>query len=167
VSGLPIIRCWYTSRLTDKRHRMNPSYLRRAPSDCVSPDPANTLTDRLNKLLNSSGTGYVLSLCPGQQYPITAPLLFAAPSQEISTAGYPTGNDRATLIVSGPVFSNGTGHTTAVDGTCHNCNGVTLRNVQVRLCCSRPVCILTEVPDNATDQWHEAWRSPYQWGRQY
>ncbi|KAG6335885.1 hypothetical protein ID866_3194 [Astraeus odoratus] len=114
-------------------NRMNsPSNLRRATStSCVAPTPTNTLTDRLNNLLTSSGSGYVLSLCPGEQYPITAPLLFTAPNQEISTAGYPTDDTRATLIVSGPVFSNGTGHTTAVDGTCNNCEGVKLRNVQV------------------------------------
>lgn len=97
---------------------------------CVSPDPANTVTDRLNQLLSTGGNGYVLSLCPGLQYLITKPILFAAPNQEISTQGYPTGNDRATLVVNGPV-SNGTGHTNAVDGTCTNCSGVKLRNIQV------------------------------------
>lgn len=102
----------------------------RGTSNCEDPNPANTLTDRLNTLLNSSGSGYTLSLCPGQQYIITAPILFAAPNQEISTAGYPTDSTRATLVVDGPV-ANGAGHTTAVDGTCANCDGVTLRNVQV------------------------------------
>jgi hypothetical protein len=97
---------------------------------CVSPDPANTVTDRINQLLSNGGNGYVLSLCPGRQYFITKPVAFAAPNQEISTQGYPTGNDRATLVVSGSV-SNGQGHTTAVDGTCSNCGGVKLRNVQV------------------------------------
>lgn len=84
----------------------------------------------MNQLLTSGGNGYVLSLCPGQQYFITKPIAFAAPNQEISTQGYPTGNDRATLVVSGPV-SNGSGHTTAVDGTCTNCGGVKLRNIQI------------------------------------
>jgi hypothetical protein len=110
-----------------------PSHFRRDDTiNCESPNPANTLTDRLNTLLNSSGPGYVLNLCPGEQYIITAPILFAASDQEISTVGYPTGADRATLVVDGPV-ANGTGHTTAVDGSCANCNGVRLRNVQVRL----------------------------------
>jgi hypothetical protein len=97
---------------------------------CQSPDPANTVTDRLNQLLANGGNGYVLSLCPGKQYLITQPLAFAAPNQEISTQGYPTGDQRATLVVSGPV-ANGAGHTTAVDGTCTNCGGVKLRNIQV------------------------------------
>ncbi|KIJ13273.1 hypothetical protein PAXINDRAFT_170553 [Paxillus involutus ATCC 200175] len=108
-----------------------PSHFRRDDTiNCESPNPANTLTDRLNTLLNSSGPGYVLNLCPGEQYIITAPILFAASDQEISTVGYPTGADRATLVVDGPV-ANGTGHTTAVDGSCANCNGVRLRNVQI------------------------------------
>lgn len=34
------------------------------------------------------------------------------------------------LVVNGPVF-NGTGHTTAVDGSCPTCSGVKLRNVQI------------------------------------
>ena len=98
---------------------------------CLDLNPANTLTYRFNQLLSSGGEGYVLSLCPGQQYPITQPILFAAPNQEISTQGYPTGDERATLVVAGAV-ANGVGHTTAVDGTCTNCNGVKLRNIQVR-----------------------------------
>ncbi|KDQ64203.1 hypothetical protein JAAARDRAFT_27830 [Jaapia argillacea MUCL 33604] len=101
-----------------------------ARDTCISPDPDNTLTDRMNIALNSSGPGYILSLCPGKQYIITAPILFAAPQQEISTQGYPTDDQRATLVVMGPV-ANGAGHTTAVDGTCANCTGVKLRNIQI------------------------------------
>ncbi|GJE84859.1 right-handed parallel beta-helix repeat-containing protein [Phanerochaete sordida] len=101
-----------------------------ARDDCEPADPDNTLTDRLNTLLNSSGPGYTLPLCPNTQYLIDAPILFAAPNQEISTTGYPSGDDRAVLVVNGPV-QNGQGHTTAVDGTCGNCGGVVLRNVQI------------------------------------
>jgi hypothetical protein len=107
----------------DLSHRAN------NPS-CISPDPANTVTERLNAALQSSGTGFVLSLCPGAQYMTQAPIVFTAPNQEISTPGYPTDGTRATLVVSGPV-ANGQGHTTAVDGTCGNCDGVKLRNIQV------------------------------------
>lgn len=72
------------------------------------------------------------------EYLIQAPILFAAPDQEISTVGYPIGDERAMLIVAGPV-ANGSGHTTAVDGTCSNCSGVKLRHVQVsRLLFLRP-----------------------------
>ncbi|KAJ7506583.1 hypothetical protein B0H11DRAFT_1850080 [Mycena galericulata] len=98
--------------------------------DCVDPNPANTVADRINTLLNSSGPGYVLKLCPGEQYILQSPILFAAPNQEISTEGYPTDDTRATLVVDGPV-ANGAGHTNAVDGTCDNCSNIMLRNVQI------------------------------------
>ncbi|KAJ7771035.1 hypothetical protein DFH07DRAFT_804570 [Mycena maculata] len=103
---------------------------RQDDSDCVDPDPANTVTDRMNTLLNSSGAGYVLKLCPGREYFIQSPILFAAPGQEISTEGYPTDDTRATLVVSGPV-ADGTGHTNAVDGTCDTCSNLMLRNIQI------------------------------------
>ncbi|KAI0286457.1 hypothetical protein BC826DRAFT_1048396 [Russula brevipes] len=97
---------------------------------CISPDPVANVTDRLNLALNSSGPAFVLRLCPNAYYMIQAPIRFVAPNQEISTLGYPTDDSRATLIVSGPV-SNGVRHTTAVNGTCDNCSGVILRNIQV------------------------------------
>ncbi|KAJ3831913.1 hypothetical protein F5878DRAFT_41917 [Lentinula raphanica] len=99
-------------------------------SSCFAADPINTLTDRMNVALNSSGQGYILSLCPNTEYPIQAPILFAASNQEISTQGYPTDDSRALIIVNGTVF-NGTGQTTAIDGTCTQCDGVRLRNVQI------------------------------------
>ncbi|CAL1700286.1 unnamed protein product [Somion occarium] len=119
-----------------RRHARGNSLFSRATSDlharddCEPADPLNTLTDRLNTLLNSSGPGYTLPLCPSVQYYIQAPIVFAAPDQEISTAGYPTGDDRATLVVNGPV-ALGSGHTTAIDGTCQTCSGVKLRNIQI------------------------------------
>ena len=60
---------------------------------------------------------------------IQGPISFTAPNQEISTLGYPTDGTRATLVVSGPI-TNGQGQTTAVDGTCENCGGIKLRNIQ-------------------------------------
>jgi hypothetical protein len=75
----------------------------------------------------------VLSLCPSTQYLIQDAIAFAAPNQEISTLGHPTDSTRATLVVNGPV-QNGEGHTTAIDGTCANCDGVKLRHIQVRPC---------------------------------
>jgi hypothetical protein len=124
---------------------------------CQHPDPANTLTDRLNQLLANGGNGYVLSLCPGQQYPITQPLAFAAPNQEISTQGYPTGKERATLVVAGAV-ADGKGHTTAVDGTCSNCDGVKLRNIQVRPYRISDGALRCEVAEVCpADQWDKEW----------
>ncbi|KAH9482304.1 hypothetical protein JR316_0004402 [Psilocybe cubensis] len=112
-----------------KRHS-DTQLAERADENCEPADPANTVTDRLNTLLQNSGDGYVLSLCPSQTYMIQAPILFAHPNQEISTLGYPRDNTRAVISVAGPVM-NGQGHTTAVDGTCSTCSGVKLRNVQI------------------------------------
>ena len=82
----------------------------------------------------------MLSLCSGRRYIITQPLAFTAPNQEISTQGYPTGEKRAILVVAGTM-----GHTTAVNGTCPNCDGVKLRNVQVRRDSNRGGCASTRL----------------------
>ncbi|KAF9559671.1 hypothetical protein CPC08DRAFT_736100 [Agrocybe pediades] len=111
-------------------HRSNDAIQARADDDCEPADPANTVTDRLNSLLQNGGEGYVLRLCPKQTYLIQAPILFAHPGQEISTLGYPTDDDRATLAVNGPV-ADGQGHTTAIDGTCANCSRIKIRNIQI------------------------------------
>ncbi|KAF8157596.1 hypothetical protein BJ912DRAFT_1026853 [Pholiota molesta] len=112
------------------QHERENELVPRDSSTCEPPDPANTVTDRLNALLQNGGDGYVLQLCPNAVYLIQAPILFAHPNQEISTQGYPTTDARAVLAVSGPV-QNGQGHTTAVDGTCATCSGVKLRNIQI------------------------------------
>ena len=96
----------------------------------IDPNPANNITVRLNSALSSSGAGYILRLCPNTQYMIQALILLAPPNQEIRTGGYPTGSSRATLVVNGQI-ANRKGHTTAVDGTCSICFGVTLHNIQV------------------------------------
>ncbi|KAJ3550807.1 hypothetical protein NMY22_g225 [Coprinellus aureogranulatus] len=114
---------------TTHKRKTVPAVERRA-DECEPADPANTVTDRLNKALQDGGAGYTLRLCPSQRYLIQAPIKFTQPNQEISTAGYPTGDERAMLVVSGPV-ADGKGHTTAVDGTCNDCDGVKLRNVQI------------------------------------
>ncbi|KAF8510506.1 hypothetical protein BU17DRAFT_98018 [Hysterangium stoloniferum] len=111
-------------------HR-KPSRLARADG-CEPAEPANTVTDRLNGLLSSGGDGYVLSLCPNQNYNITGPLLFNSPNQEISTQGLPRDNSRAMLTVSGPLHpGQEDSHTTAVWGQCQTCDGVKLRNIQI------------------------------------
>jgi hypothetical protein len=97
-------------------------------ADCVPPHPKTTLTDRINKLLNSSGRGYTLNLCPNTEYATTETILFAFADQTLTTLGNPTGDSRATILVNGSVTGDNP-HTTAVDGTC--CNNVTLQYVQV------------------------------------
>jgi len=111
--------------LTDSDHAHS-----RRQGDCEPPDPANTVTERLNALLRNNRDGYVLRLCPNKRYFIQEPIVFAHPNQEISTLGYPTGDDRAVLAVTGPV-ANGLGHTVAIDATCSTCEGVKIRNIQV------------------------------------
>lgn len=108
--------------------RLSPELFTR--NDCEPADPQDTVTDRLNTLLNSSGPGYTLPLCPNTEYYLTASLQFTAHDQEISTVGYPTGSERAILVVNGTIFNN-TGQTTAVTGACADCDGIKLRNVQI------------------------------------
>lgn len=103
---------------------------RQTNTSCISPDPVNTVTERLNSALQSSGTGFILNLCPSAQYMIQAPIVFTASGQEISTQGYPTDDTRATFVVSGPVTDGQGQSTTAVDGTCGDCDGIKLRNIQ-------------------------------------
>jgi hypothetical protein len=77
-------RCVFFSARTT--HSADARGINRRSTPCEPADPANTVTDRLNGLLANGGEGYVLSLCPSQQYLITAPILFAAPNQEIRYA---------------------------------------------------------------------------------
>ncbi|KAJ7462036.1 hypothetical protein FB451DRAFT_477500 [Mycena latifolia] len=97
---------------------------------CVDPDPGETVAYRINALLRYHGPGFVVRLCPGKRYYIRSPLVFAAPNQEISTEGYPLGDERATLVVSGSL-SGRSPHTVAVDATQPDCTGVMLRNIQI------------------------------------
>ncbi|WP_167837784.1 right-handed parallel beta-helix repeat-containing protein [Nocardia altamirensis] len=69
------------------------------------------------------GTGAKAVLCPNAVFTLAAPITFTAPSQEVSTQGYPTDRTRAVLLVSG---SN---QTSAVNGVGQS--GAVLRNVQV------------------------------------
>ncbi|KIO32785.1 hypothetical protein M407DRAFT_18249 [Tulasnella calospora MUT 4182] len=108
--------------------------VRQTPS-CFPVDPQDTVADRINAALSAPGaTGFSLKLCPDTNYPISAPIKFAFPNQEITTQGFP-GLDlshRATITVNGPINANETGHSTAVDGTCDNCTSVALRYVQIQ-----------------------------------
>jgi len=124
-------------------------------TDCQSLDPASTTADKLNQLLRDGGPGHKLRLCSGRRYTITRPLVFTAPNQEIATEQYPVGEERAILVVAGPV-ADGKGHTTAVDGTCADCDGVKLRNVRVRYVRIGSLCI-DAAETRPADQWGEEW----------
>lgn len=113
-----------------KRFPINTSKQILRRDDCFSKDPEDTITDRMNNALSSGGDGFILSLCPNTEYRTTASINFASPNQEISTQGYPTDSSRAMIIVNGTV-TNGTGHTTAIQGNCATCNNIKLRNIQI------------------------------------
>jgi len=109
----------------------NRAILPRKTTSCVSPDPPDTLTARLNQLLQSGGPGFVLNLCPSTQYLINDTIKFSARNQEITTVGQPTDDTRAILVINGPRTADGTGHTVAVNGQCVDCSGCKLRHIQV------------------------------------
>lgn len=134
-------------------------------ASCEPADPANTVTTRLNNLLTSGGQGYTLSLCPNQNYLITAPIQFTAAGQEISTLGLPTDNSRAMLTVSGPATDSGNtpAHTTAVQG-CDACNGAKLRHIQVNI--HFPFS-RTRAHSSLEDQRHPFGRTAGSWWRQH
>lgn len=90
-----------------------------ASAACVPP------TADLQAALNTGGKGFVLSLCPGQTYPIATPLQLKAAGQEISTQGYPTDNTRAILL------GTNTTQGVVISATGDNLDGVILRNIQV------------------------------------
>ncbi|KAH8827371.1 hypothetical protein DL96DRAFT_1247952 [Flagelloscypha sp. PMI_526] len=92
---------------------------------CISTDPADNTTARINQALSTGGQNYVLSLCQSTTYYLENAIAFTGANQEISTVGYPVGDERALLIVLGSSSS------TAIDGTCDACGGVKVRNIRV------------------------------------
>ena len=95
-----------------------PTQQRRSPTVSTRPSRAGA-------------TGIQDPALPSETYTLTDTRFYTAPDQELSTAGYPTGDDRAVLVINGAI-NNGTGHTTAVDASCDDCDNTSLRNVQVR-----------------------------------
>ncbi|QRV72576.1 right-handed beta helix region protein [Ceratobasidium sp. AG-Ba] len=133
-----------------QRHRALVSRQVTSDPTCVGATPADGLTerfdlrnnqfflsklmifcDRLNSLLQNGGDNYILSLCPNTTYPLTGPLVFTNPGQEISTAGYPIDDSRAILLVNGSTANDGTGHTIAIQGGCPQCKDIKMRNFQI------------------------------------
>lgn len=80
--------------------------------------------DTINNLLQQGGPNTVVSLCPGATIPITGSIVFTASGQEISTAGYPTDNTRATVII-----QPGSNTTSAIRGNWQD--NVRVLNIQV------------------------------------
>jgi hypothetical protein len=80
--------------------------------------------DTINNLLQQGGPNTIVSLCPGTAIPITEPIVFTAPGQEISTEGYPTDDTRATVII-----QPGSDATSAIRGNWQD--NVRVLNIQV------------------------------------
>lgn len=97
----------------------------------LSTAACNPNLNDLQTALNAGGAGFVLSLCKGQTYDLTSALQFTAADQEISTEGYPTGDDRAKLVVTG------NGQTTAIKGVASGLDRCKLKNLQVSKAYSR------------------------------
>lgn len=92
-----------------------------AGADCLAGGDETAI----NRRLASGGTGAQVPLCPGATFALRAPVTYTAARQSVFTVGYPTGNTRATLVVTG------SRQTAAVFGNCGTCNDISLRNVQV------------------------------------
>ncbi|GAA5959582.1 hypothetical protein JCM3765_007203 [Sporobolomyces pararoseus] len=79
----------------------------------------------INAALYYGGKGAIVRLCLGAVININNPIFFSAPNQIITTAGNPSGNSRATIVVQGK------NQACAVYGAVPGANNVTFRNVQV------------------------------------
>ncbi|KAL8283195.1 hypothetical protein RQP46_005973 [Phenoliferia psychrophenolica] len=79
----------------------------------------------INSLLFYGGADTTIFLCPGAVINLSGPIVYTAARQVITTKGLPTGDLRATLVVTGG------GQSCAVYGTCPACNSIALTNVQV------------------------------------
>lgn len=64
-----------------------------ASAACVSSGDQTAI----NNLFSSGGPGAIVQLCPKTVLSVSAPIIFTAANQEISTQGYPTDNTRATI----------------------------------------------------------------------
>lgn len=76
----------------------------------------------INQAFIDGGPGTKVFLCPSKSYRLTGTIVFTAADQELATYGYPTGSQRATLLVNGDFA-------TAVQGDCRRCARVTITNL--------------------------------------
>lgn len=76
----------------------------------------------INQAFIDGGPGAKVFLCPGKTYRLTGTIVFTAADQELSTSGYPTGSERATLVINGDFA-------TAIQGDCRRCARVTISNL--------------------------------------
>ena len=80
---------------------------RRARRTASATNPRRWSPTASTRPSRAGATGIQDPALPSETYTLTDTRFYTAPDQELSTAGYPTGDNRA--------INNGTGHTTAVD----------------------------------------------------
>ncbi|GAA5946593.1 hypothetical protein JCM3775_007375 [Rhodotorula graminis] len=96
------------------------SLLKRAA--CVD----STADDMLiSSLFHYGGAGTVVELCPGATIKLTNPVHFTAADQVLTTQGSPTGDTRATLVVTGQ------DQACAIFGACQGCDNIVVESIQV------------------------------------
>lgn len=77
---------------------------------------------QINQVFIDGGPGARVVLCPSKTYRLTGPIVFTAADQEIATLGYPTGSERATLVVHGDFA-------TAIQGDCRRCARISISSL--------------------------------------
>lgn len=87
---------------------------------CISCGDERTV----NNALAAGGAGAIVQLCANTHLQVAGQIQFTAEDQELSTAGYPTDDSRATIQI-GP----GNSASTIIDGGRHN--GIRIKNIQL------------------------------------
>ena len=91
-----------------------------AAPDCLRFADSHTI----NQAFIDGGPGKQVFLCPSKTYRLREPIIFTAAEQEIATQGYPTGSERATLVVAGDFA-------TLIQGDCRRCAKVKIRSLVI------------------------------------
>lgn len=94
----------------------------------IAAAPSNCLRfadyDYINQLFIDGGPGYKVFLCPSKTYRLSGTIVFTAADQELATYGYPTGSERAILLVAGDMA-------TAIQGDCRRCARVGIASLVI------------------------------------
>lgn len=77
----------------------------------------------INARFTEGGPGTKVYLCPGVEYALQGTIVFTAADQELATAGYASGDNRATLRIDSERVA------TAIQGDCRRCARVAVRNL--------------------------------------
>ena len=78
----------------------------------------------INQIFIDGGPSTKVLLCPSKTYRLKTPIVFTAADQELATEGYPTGPDRATVLIAGDFA-------TAIQGDCRRCAHVAIKSLVI------------------------------------